>query len=318
MRIDSRLFWLPKDIGYENEYEDAGALDAAAGVAAIADGVGTAIFSRQWARLLVDGVAKQPPDVNDASFWEWLTTLRTAWRESIDFTKLSFAQMGKLRQCGGAFSTLLWLNWFADEHDANRIQWRAVGLGDCGLFHVRDNQKLLVWPFAASADLAADPQSVCSVDLRRDQNLTFVHEQGEAQLGDIIVLCTDAWYGWALRQLETEQPVPWDKLFDWSDEDFKQHVMELRNGDGIRIDDTTLIVLKLVPEPVEPVIGESTELSAIVAMEAEMSEAVSVAEVPQEAVVVTPRAPEPVHELVASAVTHDEAVQPPGQVDHEQ
>lgn len=263
MRVASQQFWFPKDIGYENEYEDAAALDAAAGVAAVADGVSSAIFSGQWAKLLVDGIVQQPPDVEDASFWEWVNQRRVAWRESINFTKLSFAQMGKLRLCGGGFTTLLWLTWYGSPDDAERICWKAVSLGDCGLFHIRNNTVLRSWPITHSSELAGDPQSVCSVDLRRDQNLSFTQTEGEGQVGDVLVLCTDAWYGWALRRLEAEQPVPWQTLADWSQAQFDEHVKELRGADSIRIDDTTLIVLRLEPEPAENASEDLAELVAI-------------------------------------------------------
>ena len=73
MRTESRVFWMPKDIGYEGDYEDAFALDEPRGVAAVADGVSSAIFSRQWADILTRAVIAGPPDVSDESFWPWLS-----------------------------------------------------------------------------------------------------------------------------------------------------------------------------------------------------------------------------------------------------
>ena len=50
MRFESKTFWLSKDADFPDEYQDAFAVDAERGVAAIADGVASAIFSARWAR----------------------------------------------------------------------------------------------------------------------------------------------------------------------------------------------------------------------------------------------------------------------------
>ena len=56
MPTASRVFWLPKDPGYAEEYEDACALDEERGRVAIADGVSSAIFSGSGR-----GISPKPP-----------------------------------------------------------------------------------------------------------------------------------------------------------------------------------------------------------------------------------------------------------------
>ena len=46
MLFQARTFWIAKDAEHANEYEDAFELDGERGIAAIADGVSAAIFSR--------------------------------------------------------------------------------------------------------------------------------------------------------------------------------------------------------------------------------------------------------------------------------
>ena len=102
MISEARTLWLPKDIGFINEYEDAYAVDAERGLAAVADGVSSAIFSRQWAQILTSGLIESPPDMtNGASFSEWLAGLRAAWDDSIDMASLNWREKQKLQLVGG-------------------------------------------------------------------------------------------------------------------------------------------------------------------------------------------------------------------------
>src|SRR5437870_10222994 len=139
MRIESRVFWLPKDPGYAEEYEDAHALDLELGRAAIADGVSSAIFSGAWARILTAAAVADRPDVTSGEFWDWLAERRREWSEAIDPASLTFFQRGKLQQCGGAFATLLWVEWRVHEET---LDWKCVATGDSGLLHVRDGRLL--------------------------------------------------------------------------------------------------------------------------------------------------------------------------------
>src|SRR3954452_24625336 len=92
MQTESRAFCVAKDPEYESDYEDAWALDETLGRAAVADGVSSAIFSRQWAKLLTEGVVAAPPDVTAPAFWHWLAGLRDQWRQAIDVDKLGYFQ----------------------------------------------------------------------------------------------------------------------------------------------------------------------------------------------------------------------------------
>ena len=189
MRIESRVFWLPKDPGYADEYEDACAVDLERGRASIADGVSSAIFSGARARTLTAAVVADPPDVASPEFWDWLAERRREWSEAIDPSRLTFFQRGKLQQCGGAFATLLWLEWREIE---GGIEWKCTALGDGGLLHVRDGQLLTAFPISAADELNADPLTVASVARSGDQHLEFRSAEGVAQPGDWLVLTTDA------------------------------------------------------------------------------------------------------------------------------
>ncbi len=76
MLFDHRVFTLPKDPGHPTEFQDAFGLDAARGVAVVADGVTSALFSGQWAGLLAEAVTAAPPNPSDAAFAEKNSILR--------------------------------------------------------------------------------------------------------------------------------------------------------------------------------------------------------------------------------------------------
>ena len=62
MYFQSKTFWLAKDASQAEQYQDAFALDAARGIAAIADGVSSSLFSAPWAKILTEAVVAGPPD----------------------------------------------------------------------------------------------------------------------------------------------------------------------------------------------------------------------------------------------------------------
>ena len=170
----------------------------------MADGVASAIFSRDWADILTGAVVAKPPEVNKPSFWPWLAERAQTWHERILPKQLDYFQRKKLVQCGGAYATLLWVELDAPTVSAAgnpQYPWRSYAIGDSGLLHVRGNEVLVTFPVSSAEELAADPLSICSVDHDIDHLLEFRCVEGICAPGDLLVLCTDALLGWALREL---------------------------------------------------------------------------------------------------------------------
>jgi hypothetical protein len=253
MRTAARVFWTPKDPGYADEYEDAFALDEARGVAAVADGVASAIFSRRWADLLTRAVVADPPDVTSDGFWDWLSARRGDWTAGLDLGRLSIFQRGKLQQCGGAFATLLWVTWGPAEDGAG-LRYQAFAAGDSGLLHVRDGRPLDAFPVRTAAELAGDPLTICSVNLHKDHLLAFRARVGEAATGDLLVLCTDALLGWALAEAEAGAPPDWEAFWDLTADGFRDRIQGLRDDRKIRVDDTTLILVRVLADESAPAV----------------------------------------------------------------
>ena len=106
MRFESRVFQLAKDAGHPEENQDAYHADARRGIAAIADGVASAIFSRRWAQILTQATVADTPRTGDKeAFGRWLAERREVWASEIELAELAWFQKPKLRQ--GAFSSYI-------------------------------------------------------------------------------------------------------------------------------------------------------------------------------------------------------------------
>jgi hypothetical protein len=278
MSFESRSFWHPKDTQHPAEYEDAYCLGVN-GTVAIADGVSQGIFCRHWADLLTRAAAAEPPDVSTPeALTAWLESSRAAWRGSIDLNSLTWSQRMKLQQVGGAYSTLLWASVEplpAEEAETPaRFRVASSAVGDCSLFIVRGGELLRKFPLANVADFEADPVTIGSVFRNKDGGLEFQSSEEICQEGDLVVLCTDALGKWIYQTLEAGESVDWDRLWNLSPDDWHALVAELRalpEGQRMRVDDTTLVMLRLTMTPpvVEPVQENSADLEPAVDEEEE-------------------------------------------------
>jgi len=248
MSFESHAFQLAKDPEHPEENQDAYRIDASAGIAAVADGVASGIFSRAWAKILTDAVAAEPPDVvNRDAFALWLGEQRTRWEQEIDVDSLAWFQKPKLRE--GAFSTLLWVRAADDEPESDErpdtYRFQCVAVGDSCLFLVRDNRIVRSFPIERSEQLEADPVVIGSVDLGRDELVEFQSIDLTCREGDLVVLCTDAVADWALRACESGSPPDWSPLWEMTEEAWQEHVDSLRTQRQMRYDDATLVLLNV-------------------------------------------------------------------------
>lgn len=268
MLFAAREFHTSKDMDFPNDYEDAFCFDQDRGLATVADGVSSAIFSRQWADLLTRAVVEMPPDLyTEGVFQQWLAEQRAKWIEQIDLHNLPWNQRQKLQMVGGAFSTLLWLELYPwqseDDEDQQddgpaeggltedglrKFRMRCFAVGDCSLFHVRDGEILRAFPLNTAAEFDEDPISICSVNLNRDHELAFQAIDDTCLENDLLVLCSDAIGKWAMTRMEEEDAPDWESYWDRSYEEWIQEIVSLRQGKRMRYDDTTLLLLRVGAE----------------------------------------------------------------------
>jgi serine/threonine protein phosphatase PrpC len=253
MPFQSRVFTFAKDAEHPEQFQDAYALDPQRGIAVVADGVASAIFSRQWAAILTEATLADPPDPNHPqSFADWLRRQRQAWSQQIDTGGLAWFQKAKLPL--GAFSTLLWIRLVPPAEQqpgtfgAYRLQ--SFAIGDSCLFHVRHGQLLRTFPIQQAAELEADPLVLGSVDLNRDGLMRFAALDELCYPDDLLVLCTDAIAQWALRLRESGEWPAWDKYWALTRQEWEDEIVRLRQQQQMRYDDATLVLLRVTGEGV--------------------------------------------------------------------
>ncbi|MFC4009023.1 hypothetical protein ACFOY2_17460 [Nonomuraea purpurea] len=265
MRANVSSHYLHKGGGSEEEYEDAFATTpdmrrledvAADGLGiAISDGASESILAGRWARLLVRHFTAAIPDVlgtrdafanhavGAAEQWKLSIGEYVAEREAAG-RPIQWYEQPKMDR--GAFATLLvaGLSVMQQEDGSSLATWVAAGIGDCALFHVRDNRLLTSFPMTDSAEFTSNPALLNSKshdrDLIADRMKTHV---GILRQKDDLYICTDAVAAWFLGQAECQNR-PWETLEDLDTADgptFADLVDEERTGGRMRNDDSTLI-----------------------------------------------------------------------------
>ena len=253
MLFQSRQFSVPKDYPTPQFYEDACAVNGEAGREAIADGVSSAVFSGSWAQILTQSVIAAPPNVHDAvEFAAWLVDRRKEWAAGINVSKLEYHLLMKLRQVGGGFSTLAWIEVRRDDpadgtgtSTGTEYRVHGQGVGDSCIFHVRDGQLLAKWPMQDSAEFKEDPISIGSVNFQCDAALKFQEFDWCCRAGDLLVLATDAVSEWAYLMQEAGETVNWDDLSRLPDSPLAQYLTDLRESNWLKRDDSTIVFVGL-------------------------------------------------------------------------
>ena len=247
-----RGYWYPKDAGCELAYEDSYWIRHDSGRVAVADGVSSTIFSRSWANLLTRSVTACPPDINDPVALEtWLSPLKAEWKKTFDIRTLDWAQRGKLKEYGGGSATLLWIEMSCDDSDqpeAGPYKICGFSIGDCCLFHIRQGELLKVFPIESLSDFGLDPKTLTATKKFDAEQVTFETWESECEVGDLIVLATDAIAQWFYRQIDRGDEIDWHAFDQLSSEEWESCVRQMRNEDKMRHDDTTLLLLRIGKE----------------------------------------------------------------------
>lgn len=252
MFFHAKTFWLAKDAAQSEQYQDAFALNERRGIAAIADGVSSSLFSAPWAKILTESVVAAPPDVHDGnSLFPWLAAQRAKWNESIDTVNLAWHQKAKMQQ--GAQSTLLWARILPPDErdrqcpDSPRLQ--AFAIGDCCLLHARGSQMLRAFPIESSGAFEENPQVLSSIEGKQDEAIAFHRLYDYCQAGDLLVLCTDAIGAWAIKALEDGATLLWRDFWEMSQNDWAAYIARLREDGRMRYDDATMLILRIADPP---------------------------------------------------------------------
>ena len=247
MWICSREFHVPKPGAPESEYEDAffPGSGFARGISrfrcAVADGASESAFSREWAQLLVRAFGGNQLNVE---------RLGKLWDDFVQKKgTLPWYLESKIRH--GSHAALVGLSVQDPINNGNDGgKWIAIAVGDSCLFHVRHDQLQLAGPVQFAADFDNSPYLVSTKTRalkRSEEHVTIL--SGTWQSKDAFYLATDALAQWILAEHEAGRP-PWKLLCDLGSESerlaFPDWIAELREGDLIHNDDTTLVRVEVV------------------------------------------------------------------------
>jgi hypothetical protein len=242
-----KVYCLPKRGHSAEEYEDAFAGDPQNGRFAIADGASESAFAALWARLLVQHFVAAP--LGQPCPWaEWLPPLQKRWAVEVNDRPLPWYAEAKVQE--GAFATFLGLVLLP-------AQWQAVAVGDSCLFHLRGGELVQAFPISRSEEFGNNPRLVGSRTARAEAlERQQLQAEGDWQADDWLVLMTDALAQWFLRATESghqpSQAVLRLVLDNANSAAFAAWVEQLRDRDGLRNDDVTLVAVSLKRRKVVP------------------------------------------------------------------
>jgi hypothetical protein len=241
-----QVFYLPKKGHTGDEYEDAWAADPARGRFALADGASETSFAGRWAQLLTeDFLAAAKP----SALPEWIAGSRRRWASEVMGLELPWYAEMKREQ--GAFATLLGLGVRPPEPD-RAGKWRAVAVGDSCLIQVRNGGCVETFPLKKASDFGNLPRLIGS---RGALPPTAEGCSGSFLTGDCLFLMTDALAQWFL-QMQEGGGRPWEAVAPLlsaaqPDDAFADWIEALRQSDGLRNDDVTLLTIEPGSSPRE-------------------------------------------------------------------
>jgi len=244
-------FWIQKKGNTINEYEDASAYKVLSDNEennsynfAIADGASESSYATEWAKLLTRSYRDKPFE-NIEDLYDRLIKLSQRWHKIIFRKPLPWFAEEKAKR--GSYATFLGINLV--DFQNSYIYWKAVGIGDCCLFQVRENKLILSFPIENSLSFDNFPylfSSNMQMNNRIWDKVSFI--DGIAKEGDIFVLGTDAIAAWFLLSYENNDS-RWNELISListhDSQDKMRDWVERNRQEGMRNDDVTIIVIVL-------------------------------------------------------------------------
>jgi len=255
MQINCQYFYTQKLGNSPQEYEDALAVNKDNYHFAIADGAAEADFAKEWVRGLTEGFVANPSCLDRPGkgrsrkqlVASWLKPLQDAWYASIDWSALPWYTRLKRQQQGGAYSyaTFLGLEMRNDSVPDSKSCWKAIAIGDCVLFQVRNKELIKSFPIVLSCQFDNTPALFYSDPVKNEDSLKYIQQSGGTWLkGDVFFLCSDALAKYCLIQVEAVKE-PWTRLSGLnSPQEFEQFINALRQEKAIRNDDATVIIIR--------------------------------------------------------------------------
>lgn len=168
---------------------------------AIADGATEAVYSRLWARTLVEAAQFDWTVLTDDDLNRRLQQVREKFSPLEPGKEMPWYVRNKFLTQGSQ-ATLMVLT-LQGSTTANCFDLRAVAVGDCCLLVFKENGEIYGFPMCKSEDFGLNPMLIRS---HHQATLPYERWQTQVQVGDVLLVCTDAVGKWALNCVEEGQP----------------------------------------------------------------------------------------------------------------
>lgn len=205
---------------------------------AIADGATESSFSKEWSDLLVSSYKNSRFDKEH--FSETIKIVSESWQTLATANVLPWYAEQKAET--GAFATFLGLTINREES-----KFETVAIGDCTLFHVRNDEVIFTFPVATIEEFGNTPNLIASnQNYQTDFEKTVAYGNGSIEPKDLILLATDALAAWIFKQKDAGEK-PWNHLQNILENyknDFEAWLNNQRQANEIKNDDVTLIITK--------------------------------------------------------------------------
>lgn len=224
-----------------DEYEDSSNADVSNLLFCVADGATESSFSKEWADMLTgefaDVLNHSKPDLKIV-----LSRVRERakkqWRNWVKNKTIPWYAEEKVKH--GADAAFIGLKILPEMKE-----WKAISVGDCCLFIVKDNKVVEKFPIEDASGFDSTPSLIGSEFYLKRGDIR--EKSGCLTGGEAIYLFSDAIAQWFLKN---ESSQPWDTLSRHivTKETFQTFVDDLRKNKEMRNDDVTVMILTIPRE----------------------------------------------------------------------
>jgi hypothetical protein len=167
---------------------------------AVADGATEAVYSRLWAKKLVESAEPDWPLLSDEELSRQLDHIRREFSPFAPEGEVPWYVRNKYMDQGSQ-ATLLVAS-LTGTQAAEAYEVRALSVGDCCLIVFKANGEVSSFPMQSSSDFGVNPVLLGN---RIPKPGSYDRWETEVEPGDLILAGTDAVSKWALQCLEGQQ-----------------------------------------------------------------------------------------------------------------
>lgn len=205
---------------------------------AISDGATESSFSREWSDILVCSYTDK--SYNKGNLSETIRLASETWKARTLSRDLPWYAEQKAEI--GAFATFLGVTINREERS-----FESIAIGDCTLFHVRNDEMIFSFPITSGDDFDNTPNLIASNEKYQTEfEKTVTYSNRSVLPNDCIILATDAIALWIFKQ-QGSGIRPWRRLSNLLDNyksDFENWLNNERKANKIKNDDVSLIIIK--------------------------------------------------------------------------